>query len=68
MAERTYKTERQLTILERYYNERSMTSKASRNSQLIEEAANESGLTIDQVKVSYVSFLMRYLFLVFFSL
>lgn len=56
MAERapSYKriNDQQREILERYYHEREMNSKAARCNSAIEDAAKEANLSVDQVKVS----------------
>ncbi|XP_028515150.1 general transcription factor II-I repeat domain-containing protein 1 [Exaiptasia diaphana] len=44
------KTDKQREILQRYYDEKGMTSKGAKCKELIEEAAKESCLTVEQVK------------------
>jgi len=57
MAERAnYRkiSDKEKLILIHYYDERGMVSKASSYTPLIEEAAEETSLSIDQVKVSLI--------------
>lgn len=57
MAERqvTYRkiTDKQRETLMKYYNDYGMVSKGARYLKLIEECSKETGLTTEQVKVSY---------------